>query len=107
MPVAAPVACSQPGCPDLAIERGRCARHRRTTSERGYGRDHQLERLAALPGARCEGCGCTANLQRDHRIPASLGGPEIRSNKRWLCSCVEHGCHARLGLRLTSRALRA
>ncbi|HEX5012703.1 MAG TPA: hypothetical protein VFV72_00995, partial [Candidatus Limnocylindrales bacterium] len=71
MPNAAATACSEPGCPDAAVDRGRCARHRRTTTERGYGREHQLDRAAALPGAKCEACGCTRNLQRDHRIPRS------------------------------------
>lgn len=99
MPTAPPVACSEAGCPDAAVDRGRCARHRLSTTARGYGRGHQVDRAAALPGAKCEACGCTKNLQRDHRIPRSLGGPEIPSNKRWLCACPEHGCHARVGMR--------
>ena len=73
--------------------------HQQTNTERGYGLEHQRERKAALPGATCEGCGCTRNLQRDHRTPVSLGGSQASTNKRWLCSCPEHGCHARLGVR--------
>jgi hypothetical protein len=106
MPIAPLAACIEPRCPGRAVPggRGRCVYHRRTTAGRGYGRPHQLERAAALPGARCEACGCGRSLQRDHRIPVSLGGTDAPSNKRWLCACPEHQCHARLGLRSSSRA---
>jgi hypothetical protein len=99
VPTAPLAGCLEPGCPGRAVHRGYCERHRRTTTERGYGSAHQRERAAALPGAICEACGCTRNLQRDHRIPISLGGDERASNKRWLCRCPEHGCHDRLGMR--------
>jgi len=79
--------------------RGRCELHRETTTQRGYGSDHQRERAAALPGAKCQACGCTRNLQRDHRVPSSLGGSRHPSNKRWLCRCSDHRCHDRIGLR--------
>lgn len=95
--------CAEPGCPERAVARGLCPRHRKTTSARGYGTAHQRERAAALPGARCEACGCTRNLQRDHRVPVSLGGAEDPSNKRWLCSCSEHACHAKFGVRADGR----
>jgi len=98
-PVAAPVACSEPGCPDPAIDRGRCGRHRRSEAERGYGRVHRAQRRDGRPTATCSACGCTDNLQLDHRIPASLGGGDELVNKRWLCRCPEHGCHDRLGVR--------
>ena len=101
-PMAAPTACLMPGCPGYAVDRGRCAQHRRTTSQRGYGPAHQRDRRAALPGAHCEACGCTRHLHRDHRVPRSLGGREEPSNKRWLCNCPEHRCHDRLGLKSTS-----
>jgi hypothetical protein len=94
-----PTACVEQPCPNPAVDRGRCEVHRQSTTERGYGTVHQTEARAARPGARCEGCGCTSNLQRDHRIPTSLGGSQDPSNKRWLCGCPEHGCHARLGVR--------
>ena len=99
MPTAAPSACSEPLCPHPAVDRGRCDLHQRTTSERGYGTEHQREAAAARPGAKCEACGCTRNLERDHRIPTSLGGSQASVNKRWLCRCPEHGCHDRLGVR--------
>jgi len=103
-PTSPPAACLEPRCPDGAAERGYCARHRRTTTQRGYGIGHQRERTAALPGARCEACGCNRNLQRDHRIPTTLGGDEHPGNKRWLCRCPEHGCHDRLGLKSSTRS---
>lgn len=98
--MAAPSACLEPGCPNPAIDRGRCQDHRRTTSQRGYGAPHQRERRSALPGARCAECGCTKQLQRDHPVPDSMGGSRER---RWLCDCSEHRCHSRKGLRITSR----
>jgi hypothetical protein len=103
MPYATPTACREQPCPRPAVERGRCAVHRQTMSERGYGVEHQAERRAALPGARCESCGCdggTRGLQRDHRVPASMGGGQDSSNKRWLCRCPEHRCHDRVGARV-------
>ncbi len=103
MPSAPRSPCQEPRCPYLAFHRGRCAVHRQTTTQRGYGAGHQQERAAALPGARCGRCGCTVNLHRDHRVPRSLGGIEHPSNKRWLCDCVEHRCHSRFGVKSTSR----
>lgn len=99
MPWSARPLCTVPACPDRAVERGRCAAHRQTQAERGYGAEHQAERAAALPGARCASCGCSSNLQRDHVVPVSMGGSQDSSNKRWLCRCPEHGCHDRLGVR--------
>lgn len=105
-PMAAPTACLMPGCPGIAVDRGRCGKHRRTTTERGYGTEHQLERAAALPGASCEArdelgraCGCTTELQRDHVIPTTLG---LDRRRRWLCNCASHRHHDRIGLRSTS-----
>ena len=44
MPTVVPVACSEPRCPGFAVHRGKCERHRQTTTERGYGRTHQQAR---------------------------------------------------------------
>jgi hypothetical protein len=99
MPTMPPSACLEPRCPGFAVARGRCALHRQTEEQRGYGRAHRVERGAALLGARCEACGCTRNLQRDHVVPVSLGGSQRSSNKRWLCRCPEHRCHDRIGVR--------
>lgn len=61
MPIAAPTACKEPRCPHPAVERGRCAMHRRSTSERGYGTPHQRERARRLrlyrPSDPCPRCG--------------------------------------------------
>ena len=91
--------CSLPGCPEFAVDRGRCETHRLTDAQRGYGRAHRQDRAANRAGAKCEACGCTRNLQRDHRVPRSMGGGEDPANKRWLCACPEHGCHDRLGVK--------
>jgi hypothetical protein len=99
MPWAAVARCVVRGCALPVVSRGRCPLHRATTTQRGYGIDHQRERSAALPGARCEACGCSLHLERDHRVPGSLGGSQCPANKRWLCRCPEHRCHDRLGVR--------
>lgn len=97
--------CAVTRCPQRAIARGLCAAHRKTTSQRGYGLSHQAEREAALPGARCENCGCISHLQRDHRDPTLTGRlREAPGNKRWLCDCEGHRCHSRLGMRSSSRS---
>lgn len=61
MPTAAPTACSRPGCPNAAVDRGRCVVHRQTTSERGYGPPHQRIRAIAIaryrPEDPCPRCG--------------------------------------------------
>ena len=76
----------------------RCPAHQRTTSQRGYGAEHQRERKAALSGAECERCSCTVELQRDHVDPTLTGAArEAGANKRWLCDCAAHRCHSRYG----------
>lgn len=61
MPTAAPTACKVAACPYPAVDRGRCQRHRRTTSQRGYGGIHRRLRAQALasydPAAPCPRCG--------------------------------------------------
>lgn len=103
MPTMPPTACSTPGCPGRAVDRGRCPSCRQTTTERGYGAEHQAEARSARNGAQCEACGSTDNLQRDHRIPTSLGGSQVASNKRWLCV----DCHGAVGLKSNSRQVLA
>jgi hypothetical protein len=88
---------------EVATARGYCERHRRTTTQRGYGASHQRERAVALPGATCAACGCSRQLQRDHIVPRSIGGSDDASNKRWLCDCPEHRCHSRLGSKSNRR----
>jgi 5-methylcytosine-specific restriction endonuclease McrA len=102
-PYAPMPACLEPRCPNRAVPggRGRCQAHKRTEAERGDGTAHRRERRAALPGARCSVCGSTEKLQRDHRIPHSLGGSDSdTSNKRWLCRMH----HDAIGLKSNSRA---
>ena len=52
--------CAEPGCPEFAVDRGRCERHRRSTTGRGYGQEHQAARRAleaTLPRFCAYGCG--------------------------------------------------
>jgi 5-methylcytosine-specific restriction endonuclease McrA len=99
MPTAPLPACLEPRCPGRAVHRGRCARHRKSEAERGYGRDHRVDRVVNRPGATCERCGTSDRLQRDHRIPPSLGGDESQANKRWLC----RPCHDAVGVKSSAR----
>ena len=60
MPIAPLPACRESRCPNRAVDRGRCALHRRTTSQRGYGIGHQRARhtlRATLPAPCAYGCG--------------------------------------------------
>lgn len=53
--------CLERGCPELALRgQSRCQRHRQTTTQKGYGTDHQRRRAVLSRGlpARCAyGCG--------------------------------------------------
>jgi 5-methylcytosine-specific restriction endonuclease McrA len=85
-------ACLDPSCPGYAVPggKGRCARHRLTTSQRGYG-----GRWQARPrGTACQMCGATTGLELDHVVPRSLGGTDAPPNLRTLC----RSCHARHGM---------
>lgn len=67
-------ACAVAGCPRFTVPggRGRCAIHRRTTSERGYGRAHQFVRRRLemrLPAPCIYACGRI--LQRGDRWVAA------------------------------------
>ena len=88
--------CSYSGCPALAVERGRCARHRRPpeqqynydrgpSTEQGYGwRWQQMRRGWLRDNPDCVVCGSTANTV-DHIIPRSRGGPDDESNLQSMC----------------------
>lgn len=61
MPTAAPTACLVARCPHPAVDRGRCAQHRRTTPLRGYGALHKALRrrwapVVAAGGVICPRC---------------------------------------------------
>ena len=61
MPTAPLPACLTPRCPGRGVHRGYCERHRRTTTQRGYGVRHQQARVglwSTLP-APCGYCGVT------------------------------------------------
>lgn len=94
--------CSQPGCPAIAVQGGRCAAHQRaqarryddqrgTPSERGYGYAWRQQRATFLQHyPYCMGCGALAT-DVDHIIPKARGGSDEVSNLQALC----HACHAR------------
>ncbi len=92
-------ACAVPGCPRLAVQRGRCATHqpvrapdtRPSPSARGYDRAWQRIRECVLQrDATCVECGAPAT-DVDHILPLRSGGSNDLSNLQGLC----HACHAR------------
>ena len=86
-------ACLTAGCPGFAVHKGRCERHRQTTTQRGYGARWQAMSRGLRHGAACEMCGSQGRLAVDHVTPRSLGGSDARTNLRTLCA----NCHARHG----------
>ena len=94
-PRKAPTACSQPGCPYLAFQAGRCKQHqlgpRLSPTRRGYGAKWQrirAEHLQMEPW--CRACGVPAT-DVDHIVPKRQGGSDDHSNLQSLC----HRCHSR------------
>lgn len=99
--------CSQPGCPGIAMQGGRCAQHRRvvvrqydaqrgTPSERGYDADWRKIRsqvLAAQPycGNRRAHRYPELATDVDHIVPLNKGGTNDIENLQPLC----HACHSR------------
>ena len=61
-----------------------------TTSQRGYGTDHQrLSKLAIAQHPWCTDCGKTTDLTGDHIVPTSKGGLNVLSNYAVRC----RGCN--------------
>jgi 5-methylcytosine-specific restriction endonuclease McrA len=59
---------------------------RLTTTQRGYGADHQrMAKLAIRAQPWCSYCGATSDLTADHIVPRSRGGLNVLSNYRVLC----------------------
>lgn len=86
--------CIHPGCPHL-VTKGRCPTHRKTTTQRGYGADHQRARDAlALTLPRYCGYGCGTWLTAGstwHAAHVIDGDPSAG----YLVSCVPCNLAAR------------
>ena len=81
--------CIVPGCPGLTTT-SRCPAHeqewqaaRNARPGRQAYKDPAYRRLR--PGLRCERCGSTTDLTKDHVVPLSRGGTNHPSNLRTLC----------------------
>lgn len=111
MPMLPPKPCSKPGCPGYAKKLGRCEKHQTpaagvivhdiqpkpwgttTTSRhaRGYGKQWQVARLAALRRdsflcVSCKSVGIVNNASEvDHIKPKSEGGDNGLDNLQSLC----------------------
>ena len=85
--------CNQPGCPNLAVKSGRCAKHQRPAWEgrrgfEGYKGDWLKIRARVLneePTCRAAGCN-KPSVTVDHIIPKAEGGTDARGNLRGLCA---------------------
>jgi 5-methylcytosine-specific restriction protein A len=101
MPRAARI-CSQPGCPQIAGDEGRCAEHRAqreradraqrpTPAQQGYDWAWRKRRAAYLKRyPYCAACGTWAT-DVDHVIAKRNGGTDDDDNLESLC----HACHSR------------
>jgi 5-methylcytosine-specific restriction endonuclease McrA len=59
---------------------------RPSTTQRGYGADHQrMAKLAIAAQPWCSYCRATTDLTADHITPRSRGGLNVPSNYRVLC----------------------
>jgi 5-methylcytosine-specific restriction endonuclease McrA len=93
--------CSVSGCPNRAVDRGRCAEHKRadtrgTRTQQGY--DNRWLRIAAEAIRQqpwCSVCGATTDLTGDHIMQLSKGGENSAENCRVLC----RRCNSRRGNR--------
>jgi len=92
MPMRPKGPCMFPGCPNRAVNDGRCAAHprperaRASANERGYGAEWRRLRdahLRAFP--LCVECGMPGN-HVDHITPRARGGTDDESNLQTLCA---------------------
>lgn len=88
--------CSRPGCPELAVFRGLCGRHRQTTTERGYGTDHAgaRRRLAVTLPAPCA-YGCGTVLRGSAFVAAHVVDGDESAG--WVASCGPCNERAKFG----------
>jgi hypothetical protein len=88
--------CSTPRCPELAVFRGLCGRHRQSTSERGYGPTHATARLClaeTLPAPCAYGCG-TILRGREFVAAHVVDGDESAG---WVAACSPCNERAKFG----------
>ena len=92
MPVAASRLCAEPGCPDLAVHRSRCAAHNLGSStHQGYGPAwRKLRAVVLAEEPYCRECPAPSN-EVDHIRPKRKGGTDARDNLQALCK----PCHSR------------
>lgn len=89
MPTSPAAACLTPRCPGRAVPggRGRCAVHRQSTRDRGYGVPHQRARdalRATLPALCGYGCGRLLLPDGDWAAAHRIDGNPAAG---WLASC--------------------
>lgn len=98
MPSRAPRPCTQPGCPKMAVKKGRCEDHQRkawgergSAASRGYG--HKWRKLRETIMMRdqwlCQVCKATGRVTTatavDHILPKAQGGTDTPANLQAIC----------------------
>ena len=89
--------CSRPRCPELAVFRGLCGRHRQSTGERGYGPVHTAARTqlaATLPAPCAYGCGRILRNGEPWVAAHVVDGDESAG---WVASCGPCNERAKFG----------
>lgn len=94
MPYAPAGPCREPGCPERAVERGRCAAHRvapwsGSTPRSSRPWDRLRRHVLTRDEHRCYLCGAPAD-QVDHVVPRFEGGTDDPDNLAAICV----PCHA-------------
>lgn len=89
--------CSEPGCPEIAVERGKCHTHlkavwklhNKRTNDRYSNAEYQRNKKLARKrdGNRCrwQGCEATSNLSVHHIVALRDGGTHALGNLVTLC----------------------
>lgn len=102
MPYAAPSRCSEPGCTNIALLRGRCGEHPRKawagrpSSQERYGLSGSAQqslhdRIKVRDGFICYICGLPGADTVDHIIPIHLRG--ARTDPANLAAIHQDPCH--------------
>ena len=109
MPKAPPSRCTQPGCTNLATNKGRCTNHQssgwqdrrrhqdnRTTTQRLGISEHQWSELKTTIMGQHQGicyiCGKPGATEVDHKLAVALGGAKTDPNN--LAPIHAEPCHA-------------
>jgi 5-methylcytosine-specific restriction endonuclease McrA len=90
--------CAEPGCPELAVRRGRCAVHLREQQRRRLRPDGwratRLRRRVLRRDRVCRCCAARPSQIAHHVQPIEAGGDDSESNVIGLCGECHRAVHA-------------